>query len=724
MRRPLADHRIERFALRDAARTALVMPAVFAIGQLAIGDAQLALFAAFGSVALLVFVDFGGPARTRLIAYVALSLASLPLIALGTLCSRHPAAATVAMALVAFAILFCGVLDGHVAAAAPAAILAFVLSVMVPVPFDAVGGRLAGWALAAAAAIAAAMLLWPARPRDRLRARAADACRALATAVERRDADSRAAAAKAVDALREQFSATPHRPAGVAGPTAELAHLVTDLGWLKPLALAEPVAGEARLDPVAHELRVSVVALLRACAPLLETRSGADAALAARARLEHDRAALADAFERAVTTATAAHDGPAVARLLDGAFQLRVLSYVVWQLGGRALGACDVAIPDTDAEPEPEYERRLATVVEAGRVAAAHVSMRSVWLRNSARSAIALAAAVLIGQLTDVQHAFWIVLGTLTVLRSHALDTGATVLRALAGTFVGILAGGALVLAVGDAEGALWAVLAPATLLAAYAPRAVSFAAGQAAFSLLVIVLFNLVEPTGWSVGLLRIEDVAIGCAVSLVVGALLWPRGAAAVLRAHLADAYASGADDLAATVGVQLGERTHDDRERAAAVAIAAGRRLDIAFRQYLAERTSARSSFHDLALLVAGATRVRRTAAMMRSGHALRRPWPEPDAFDAPGRAALDGELDALRTWLLAFAGALGRGAASPKGGDGGAGATPVVDWARAAAADGAPEHLERALGLAWTSRHLDLLRGAEQQLATAAAGTLGE
>lgn len=725
MRRLLARLGVHRFALRDALRTAVVMPAAFAVGELLIGDAQLALFAAFGSVALLVFADFGGPPRSRLIAYVALALASLPLVALGTLCSRSPLAATVAMAAVAFGILFCGVLDGHVAAAAPAAILAFVLSVMVPAPLDEVGGRLAGWALAATFAIAATMLLWPRRPRDLLRARAADACRALAACVEETDEAARDEVRAAVTALRRQFAATPYRPSGVAGPTAELAHLVTDLGWLTPLALAPPADGERDLDPSARELRAAVVALLRACAPLLETRHDhAGDALARRRELERTRAALADAFERTVGEAADAHDGQRVEQLLDAAFHLRVLSYSAWLLGGHALGACGIATPD-DGEPEPEYERRLAAVAEAGRLAAAHVSMRSVWLRNSARGAIALSAAVLIGQLADVQHAFWIVLGTLSVLRSHALDTGATALRALAGTFVGIAAGALLVELSGDRDAILWALLPPATLLAAYAPRAVSFAAGQAAFSMLVIVLFNLVQPTGWTVGLLRIEDVAIGCAVSLAVGALFWPRGAAAVMREHLAEAYASGADDVAATVGGLLGERTAEETARASAAALAAGLRLDAAFRQFLAERSSARTSFQDLALLVAGAARVRRAAAMLRSTHALQRVAPHGDAADAPGRAALSVELDALRTWLLAFAGTLDRGEAPPApGADAEGPAARVADWAReAVVAEDGDLDLRRVLGIAWTSRHLALLTGTEPRLAEAARGVLG-
>src|SRR5216684_978535 len=48
-------------ALRRAGRTAIVMPAMFAVGDKVIGNAALATFAAFGAFAMLLLVDFGGP---------------------------------------------------------------------------------------------------------------------------------------------------------------------------------------------------------------------------------------------------------------------------------------------------------------------------------------------------------------------------------------------------------------------------------------------------------------------------------------------------------------------------------------------------------------------------------------------------------------------------------------------------------------------------------------
>ena len=66
----------------------------------------------------------------------------------------------------------------------------------------------------------------------------------------------------------------------------------------------------------------------------------------------------------------------------------------------------------------------------------------------------------------------------------------------------------------------------------------------------MVIILFNIIEPVGWRVGLTRIEDVAIGCGVSIVVGLLFWPRGATAALGRALSDAFVASSAYLADAV------------------------------------------------------------------------------------------------------------------------------------------------------------------------------
>src|SRR5207244_818257 len=78
------------------------MPGVFAFADQVIGNPQTSLFAAFGSFAVLVLVEFGGRWRTRLVAYLALAAVGVVLIALGTLCSRDAWLAAGATGVVGF----------------------------------------------------------------------------------------------------------------------------------------------------------------------------------------------------------------------------------------------------------------------------------------------------------------------------------------------------------------------------------------------------------------------------------------------------------------------------------------------------------------------------------------------------------------------------------------------------------------------------------------------
>src|SRR6266852_6055885 len=167
-------------ALRRAGRTAVVMPAMFAVGDKVIGNAALATFAAFGSFAMLLLVDFGGRMVERLQAQAALAVVGGVFVCVGTLASQTVWLAAVSMAVVGFGVIFAGVVSSVLAGATTSLLLAFILPVSLAGPASSVPVRLAGWGMAAGAAFAAVALLWPTPARDRLRAAAVTACRALA----------------------------------------------------------------------------------------------------------------------------------------------------------------------------------------------------------------------------------------------------------------------------------------------------------------------------------------------------------------------------------------------------------------------------------------------------------------------------------------------------------------------------------------------------------------
>jgi uncharacterized membrane protein YccC len=374
----------------------------------------------------------------------------------------------------------------------------------------------------------------------------------------------------------------------------------------------------------------------------------------------------------------------------------------------QATGSDALELGDDDlVQPRPARVALEATE----QLAVEHANVRSVWFQNSVRGAAGLAIAVYIAQRTGLQHAFWVVLGTLSVLRSNALGTGWSILSALAGTAVGLVVGALLVIGIGTHERVLWAVLPVAILLAAYAPRAISFAAGQAGFTVVLFILFNIIQPVGWKVGLVRIEDIAIGFAISLGVGLLFWPRGAAAILRDDVAAAYARGVDFVVATARQLVEGGDADTTDRAARAADGALHRLDDAFRQYLAERSATTFNVEDVAALVGGASRVRRAAQSLSSlGRMV-----DGDARLGPCGANLDRELHALQSWYVALGYAFTNNRAIPpphiRDTDG---RNRLLACVREAARTRDKRTVHAALVLLWTSQHLDNLWRLETHL----------
>jgi len=577
-------------ALR-ALRATIVVPGLFALTYKVIGDLQMTVFAVFGGFAMLVMASFGGTRRDKAVAHLGLAVTGSVVLIIGTAVSGSAWLAAIVTVPVAFAILFAGVAGPNPASGVTAALLAYVLPVASVGTVSMIPSRLAGWWLAAVAATAAVLMVSPRSPGDRLRAAAAGSATALAAHLEA------AVRGTATPADREQsvaakhelmslFAATPYRPTGLATADQGLANVVELLEWCTAL-VCDALDGHLDLRqaaPADRELLSAAAAVLRDVAGLLRGQ----AVTPGVERLERARAASA-AHQRELSG-----DRAAVRIAAAQAVHAQAIAVTARAMAADAMIAARQADPETIAverrrwyggqEDGPLARRRLPGLAGAAGLAARHASIRSVWFRSSVRGAVALAAAVAVADVSSVQHGFWVVLGTLSVLRTNAASTGSTALRALAGTVVGFVVGAALILAIGTGTTALWVALPIAVLVASYAPGTAPFAVGQAAFTITVVVLFNLLAPAGWRVGLLRIEDVAIGCAVSLVVGVLFWPRGAAAVVGDDLSDAFRRGGAYLTQAVDWALGVRTR--APDTAVAAVTAGIRLDEALRGYLAE------------------------------------------------------------------------------------------------------------------------------------------
>jgi len=619
-------------AVKRSIRAAVIMPTVFGLTHVLFSNPQISLFGAFGSFALLLLVDFPGRTRTRLLSYVALVLVGGGFIAVGTVASTHKVAAAVAMGAVGFCVLFLGLVSPQVATASTAVLLLFVLPVAVAEPAGAVGPRLLGWAFAAVLCVTACMVVWPTPWHDNLRRRLSATVAAVAGLAEAHlGGGSVTEAKKAVETevglLRRQLAGTPYPATGAAASGLALTKLVGRVDWVAGNATLVGARPSALEIPSVHVMIEAAAQTLRRCAALIcdgtahpvhdpvrvrdVQESSRRLAQLLDSEVDSEVSGLIDlhgAADEGVVTEEAqnAEQWGSIASSLDPGFQARALGFATGMVAAATLEAAGVAAGDlefgvTTEAPARAIWRRLAS----------HLSFRSVWFRNAVRGSAGLALAVTVVEVTNVEHGFWVVLGTLSVLRSNALGTGATALRAVGGTAVGFVVGSAIMIGVGGHAGALWAVLPVAVLVSGVAPSMISFAAGQAGFTVVVVILFNLIEPTGWRVGLTRIEDVAIGCGVSIVVGLLFWPRGAMAALGRALADTFVANSGYLADAVDRLTSTSRRVDTTPGQRASQSAYLRLDDAFRQFLTERGAKLIPVEDVANLFTGSNRIRLAA-----------------------------------------------------------------------------------------------------------------
>jgi len=755
MRGWLQRHDPGHGALRRAGRAAILMPGLFALADKVIANPIMSYFVAFGSFAMLLLVDFQGSRLDRLRAQTLLGVSCAVLICFGTLLSRSTALAVIGMFVIGFVVLFSGVVSSVIASATTPLLLAFILPVTVPGPLSQIPERVAGWGIAAAVSLVAITILWPSAVAFPVEGRAIDACRAIAARIRAEVAwilgdggddlkraydEARAEADARVEALDKLFLATPFRPTGLSTKARAEIRLVDEIRWLSAVLLHSSLRARSARPPERSVYTVKLAAaevLERGAAALdpaqLPEARAYEELATARERLrtalrELEEYTTSQPFERRRVEAgepAPAGNGEvaaaAVVSALDPSFRAQELAYITDQIASNV----DFAVA---ASRRTWWQALLGrqpagfsgSLSSARDRALAHAELSSSWLHNSLRGAAGLALAVLVAELTSVQHGFWVVFGTLAVLRSNALSTGQNVMRALLGTTAGFVVGGALVALIGTNSVLLWILLPFVVLFAGLAPAAISFAAGQAAFTLTLLVLFNLLAPAGWTIGLVRIEDVAIGGAVSLAVGLLFWPSGARAEFRRALGRAYVDSSSYLAEAVayGVACCDASGPGATAPRALAVqaaAAARRLDDTFRGYLVERGAKKIPLAGMTTLVTGAAGVRLAADAVLDLWEEDGEAPMRDGDRAAARRELLEAADHLSSWFTRFAASLNDAADVPD-------PLPAESVADGRLVDAVATDLEDGDGHAtatgvrviWTGDHLDAVRRIQESL----------
>jgi hypothetical protein len=636
----------EHDGLRRAVRAAIVVPLAAAVSFFAVGGSQAPLFTIIGAFWLMVLVDFPGNRQRRALAHCGVGFNGAVLMTLGTLVAPMPWLAVTLMFILGVAVTLAGVLSETIAAGQRVTLLAFVLPVCTPI--GPVGERLLGWAIALVVCVPAALFLLPPRRHSELRRHAAQVCDALADQLE--GVGSASHVSRSMEALQANFFDADVRPVGLTAGSRAMEQVVDDLEWVADRVDENTGAALAELNEPAVEV-------LRHCACLLQVSRGSERATV-RAELEvalaelrsvahwHDREDVVGVFsecsdDSAVTVGRRLLFRGTVATTigLTGRVIAAAAAADARPAWARALG---LRLPPTGAA-----DRLLPEAVAVRTIIAGFLATPSVAARNAIRTGAGLALAVATTHLFPVQHGFWVVLGAIAVLGSSALTTGMKVVRAVTGTAIGVTLGAALIALVGVEPTVLWMLLPIAVFAAAYVPRVASFAAGQAAFTMTVLIILNLIAPTGWRLGLTRIEDITAGALVAVVASLLLWPRGATASVQAAIDAAIDLGSRYLrAAVLRVTRGASEETDHTITALSydALMAGRAVDDAVRHYLSENGSEANPRDPVVRAANRAVRLRIAADIIADIKT-----PPPLSQYSRARAVLEAHADSVRDRL---------------------------------------------------------------------------
>ncbi|MEU0552192.1 FUSC family protein [Micromonospora sp. NPDC005979] len=568
--------------LRRAARLTLVASVLFYACRYGVDSPLLATYALFGTIAAGAFAQLPGPASQRARILVTSLPAVWALIAAGTLLAWSTWAAAGGMLVIGFVVAFAGVGNPRLVGLASAFQLFYILASFPPYQPGSLPQRLGGVTLAIVLLAAAEVVLWPDPvpvSYRHLLARAADSVAAFVdatadvlTAPGHGAPDGRRERAYDLVALLGLGRNSPESAPTAAG-AQDRALRIAAAALREVLATADRLATDAPSTPIPD---LAATRLLRPCADAIRAASRSLLSDAPQVDLRDLDAAI-DAAEPSVGSGP-----PDVPRMCRDATALALADQVrIFAVGTRIAAGARV---DVDAYPRLfEYARHGAWTLY-WRQFRAHLAPRSAHLHSALRLAVALAIARVAAGALHLNHGFWVLLATLTVLRTSAADTRTALRPAVLGTIAGVVASGLLVLVV--QEPVVYAVVLPVSLLLAFGVgRLLGPVWQQALFTLLLTVVFTQLSPEGWRLAEARLVDVGLGAVIGVLAGVAMWPRGAGHDLRHNAARYLTASGEAVERTVEAVLGDAPppeHDfDRVRRRMVLV------DSSYCQYHSER-----------------------------------------------------------------------------------------------------------------------------------------
>lgn len=540
-------------ARRRAIRAAIAVPVGLAVTLYLFDDPVGAAFALFGMVGLLISSDFAGPPVRRTAAYLLTGVAGSAALLLGWVASLTLVTAVVVTMLITFGMTFLNMFRGAVSVGSASVLLVYVVAVSAQGEWSQMRDFQLGWWIAVLISAVAALVVLPRSRRASNRPAMAAAFSAAANAARAAWIGERDEASlqrfvrefdEAIDAIDARVTGQETRLSGVTRRDATLNVLTNHLDSIRLLVDEAALSESTALIASFSQRRILAAAIVEALDELSSAMIDPHYVISAET-LDRAREAMAEGIQNWVVQASAENADPnAVSSQVALQHQLRIFALLVEQMIEMARVANGERIETLKVMPPvPRSSIRMRLQ--------AQFSWESPWLRNAIRAAAGLGIGVLVMNLAGVSHGFWVLLGVISVLRFDAVGTRRYALLAIAGTAVGVVAGALILAVVGSSPVTLWIIFPLLVLLSAWAASAVNFPSGQAAFSAMVLVALGILNwPPRQSDALVRLEDIALGAAVAVVVGLLLWPRGAAGYLRGQLAESIRTSSAYLDAAI------------------------------------------------------------------------------------------------------------------------------------------------------------------------------
>ncbi|MFJ4859303.1 MULTISPECIES: FUSC family protein [unclassified Streptomyces] len=510
---------------RRALRTTLSACASFFVCLYGLDRPVAATYALFAAVSMAALSHIPGTGRQRAAVMVRATPTAWVLLTLGTFLAVRTWTAVVGMLLIGFFLAFVAAAGPRAAGAAPGLQLLYILPCFPPYAPGTLGERLVGATFGLLLLVLAEAFVLPEEPGPTYRRLAADAAGTAARCVDelgRAPYTLSAASAQSLRAAGESLRPfrvdEAERPAGPGLRDRALSHAGlaarTLLARLVNLPPPPPPPVPMEREP---EILTAVGRSVSETAALLDGRADTTEAADVLRRVREQ--AAASAAREAPTTAARGRRRAALLEVTDAAVALATAAELAVR-GRRA------RLPEDVDSGRFWYAGKRAPRLWWHRLAG-HAGPRSVYFQNAVRISLALAAARTVAGVDSLPHGFWAMLAVLSLTRTTAAQTRATVRVAITGTLLGALVTGLLLALIGG-HTTVYAIALPFVMLTAFRVgpvRGVGWAQGM--FTLVVAFVFAQLAPVTWQLAEVRILDVIIGSLIGVVFGVLAWPRGA-----------------------------------------------------------------------------------------------------------------------------------------------------------------------------------------------------